>query len=64
MYLSFKSFMDSHCVFASATGGVLLRKPMNQPLNGVAEIPQAHARNLLKLNISGDIARRTVKSSD
>ena len=32
-------FSDSHYVFVSATGGGLLRKPMNQPLNGVAEIP-------------------------
>ena len=30
-------------VFASTTGGGLLRKPMNQHLNEVAEIPQAHA---------------------
>ena len=36
---SFKSFADLHYVFASTTGGGLLRKPMNQPLNGVAEIP-------------------------
>ena len=28
-------------VFASTTGGGLLRKSMNQPLNGVAEIPQS-----------------------
>ena len=28
--------------FASTAGGGLLRKPMNQPLNGVAEIPQTH----------------------
>ena len=32
--------------FASTTGGGLLRKPMNQPLNGVTEIPYAHARKL------------------
>ena len=38
--------MDSHYVFASTTGGGLLRKHMNQLLNGVAEIPQAHARKL------------------
>ena len=30
---------DSHYVFASTTGGGLFRKPMNAPLNGVAEIP-------------------------
>ena len=34
-----KSFADPHYVFASTTGGGLLRKPMNQPLNGVGEIP-------------------------
>ena len=45
-YFSFKYFADSHYIFASTTGGGLLRKPMNQPLNGVAEILQAHARNL------------------
>ena len=44
-YFIFKTFADSHYVFAS-TGGDLLRKLMNQPLNGVAEIPQGHARNL------------------
>ena len=33
-------------VFASTTGGGLLRKPMNQPLNGVAELPQAHVKKL------------------
>ena len=38
--------MDSHYVFASTAGGGLLRKPMNQPLNGVAEIPQTHVWNL------------------
>ena len=38
--------MDSHYVFVSTTGGGLLRKPMNQPLNGVAEIPQNHVWNL------------------
>ena len=37
--LVFKSFADSHYVFASTTGGDLLRKPKIQPLNGVAEIP-------------------------
>ena len=46
MYFSFKSFVNSHYVFASTPSGGLLRKPMNQPLNGVAEIPQAHARKL------------------
>ena len=30
------SFAYLHYVFAYTTGGVLLRKPMNQPLNGVA----------------------------
>ena len=45
-YFSLKSFGDSHYVFASTTGGGLLRKPMIQPLNGVVEIPQTHARNL------------------
>ena len=45
-YFSFKSFANSHYGFASTAGGGLLRKPMNQPLNGVAEISQAHARNL------------------
>ena len=38
-YGSFKSFADSHYVFASTTGSGLLCKSMNQPLNGVAEIP-------------------------
>ena len=37
VYFSFKSFADSHYVFASTTGDGLLCKPMNQPLNGVAE---------------------------
>ena len=37
-----KQFYDD----SGFTGGGLLRKPMNQPLNGVAEIPQALARNL------------------
>ena len=37
-YFSFKSFADSHCGFASTTGGGLLGKPINQPLNEVAEI--------------------------
>ena len=32
--------MNSHYDLASTTGGDLLRKPMKQPLNGVAEIPQ------------------------
>ena len=41
-YFSFESFADSHYGFASTAGGGLLRKPMNQPLNGVAEIPQTH----------------------
>ena len=41
-YFSFKSFADSHYGFASTAGGGLLRKSMNQPLNGVAEIPQTH----------------------
>ena len=41
-YFSYKSFADSHYVFASTAGGGLLRKPMNQSLNGVAEIPQGH----------------------
>ena len=45
-YFSFKYFGDSRYVFVSTTGGSLLRKPMDQPLNWVAEIPQAHARNL------------------
>ena len=43
------SFADSHYVVASTTGGGLLRKPMNQPLNRVAEIQQAPARNLWNL---------------
>ena len=41
------SLAHSHYVFASTTGGGLLCKPMNQPLNGVVKIPQAHAQNLL-----------------
>ena len=45
-YFSFKSFADSHYSFASTAGGGLLSKPMNQPLIGVAEIPQAHVWNL------------------
>ena len=46
-YFSFKSFADSHYGFASTAGGSLLRnKPMNQPLNGVAGIPQTHVWNL------------------
>ena len=43
------SFADSHYICASTTGGGLLCKPMNQPLNGVAEIPQALAQNLSSL---------------
>ena len=42
IFFSFKPFVDSHYGFASTAGGGLLRKPMNQPLNGVAEIPQTH----------------------
>ena len=38
--------MNSHWVFASTAGGDLLHKPMNQPLNGVAEIPPTHVWNL------------------
>ena len=38
-YFSFGSFAGSHCVFASTTGGGLLRKPLNQPLNGVCFHP-------------------------
>ena len=34
------------------------------PLNGVAVIALANKRNLLKLNISGDKARMTVKPSN
>ena len=45
-FISVLSFAVSHYAFASTAGGGLLRKPMNQALNGVAEIPQAHARNL------------------
>ena len=36
------SLAQTHTTFSSlphTTGGGLLRKPMNQPLNGVAEIP-------------------------
>ena len=36
--ISFKSFASSHYIFVSTTCGGLLRKPMNQPVNGVAEI--------------------------
>ena len=42
IYFSFKSFADSHYGLVSTAGGGLLREPMNQPLNGVAEIPQTH----------------------
>ena len=41
--------MDSHYVFASTAGGGLLRKPMNQPLNGEAEIPQTHVFETLEV---------------
>ena len=40
------SLAHSHYVSAFTTGGGLLRKPVNHPLNGVAKIPYAHARNL------------------
>ena len=38
--------MNSHCFFVPTTGGGLLRKPMNPPLNGVAEIAQANNLNI------------------
>ena len=46
-YFIFKFFFRGLALrFHLDQGGGLLRKPMNQPLNGVAEIPQAHAQNL------------------
>ena len=59
---SFKSFADSHYVFASTASGGLLRKPMNQSLIGLVEISQNPCLKPLKLNISSDRARRTAKS--
>ena len=49
LYFSLKSFADSQYGFTSTASGGLLHKPMNQPLNGVAEIPQAHVWNLWSL---------------
>ena len=40
------SLSRTHYVLASTTGGDLSRKPMNQTLNGAAEMPQAYTRNL------------------
>ena len=60
---NFKSFADSHNVFVSTTGGDLLRKPMNQSLNGVAKFHKPML-GTFQVEYSGDRARRTVKSSD
>ena len=38
IFFSFQPCVDLHYFFASTTGGGLLRRPMNPPLNGVAEV--------------------------
>ena len=50
--------------FDSTTGGGLLRKPMNQASKWGSGNSLSPRSKPLKLNISGDRARRTVKSSD
>ena len=61
---SFKSFADSHYVFASARGGGLLHKSHDSASKWGSGNSISPCSKLFNVNISGYRARRTVKSSD
>ena len=60
-YFSFKSFADTHYGFASTAGGGYFHVSAAKWGSGNSINPSSRS---MKLNISDDRARRTVKSSD